>query len=74
MGFTGGLVVKNPPINARDASSIPGLGRAPGEGNGNPFSSLAWEVLWTRSLAGYSPGGPQESDTEQLNKKSFSKA
>ena len=27
-----------------------------------------------RSLAGYSPGGPQESDTEQLNRKSFSKA
>ena len=34
------LVVKNPPANAedrRDAGSIPGLGRSPGEGNGNPF-------------------------------------
>ena len=31
-------VVKNPPANAedtRDASSIPGLGRSPGEGKGN---------------------------------------
>ena len=25
------------PANARDVSSIPGLGRSPGEGNGNPL-------------------------------------
>ena len=25
------------PANARDASLIPGSGRSPGEGNGNPF-------------------------------------
>ena len=34
------LVVKNPPANAgdiRDAGSIPGLGRSPGEGLGNPL-------------------------------------
>ena len=34
------LVVTNPPANAedrRDEGSIPGLGRSPGEGNGNPF-------------------------------------
>ena len=31
------LVVKNPPVNKRDASSIPGLGRSPEEGNGNPL-------------------------------------
>ena len=34
-------MVKNPPVNAggfiRDADSIPGLGRYPGEGNGNPL-------------------------------------
>ena len=35
--FPGGLVVKNPPANAGDAGSIPGLGRSPGEGNGNPL-------------------------------------
>ena len=28
-------MVKNPPANARDASSIPGSGRSSGEGNGN---------------------------------------
>ena len=34
------LVVKNPPANAgdtRDASLIPGWGRSPGGGHGNPF-------------------------------------
>ena len=36
MDFSGGLVVKNPPANAGDVGSIPGSGRSPGEGNGNP--------------------------------------
>ena len=35
MGFLGGSVVKNPPVSAGDTVSIPGLGRSPGEGNGN---------------------------------------
>ena len=30
-------MVKNLPVNARGADSIPGLGRSPGEGNGNPL-------------------------------------
>ena len=33
--FPGGSVVKNMLSNARDAGSIPGSGRSPGEGNGN---------------------------------------
>ena len=37
MGFPGGSVVKNLPANAEEASSIPGSGRFPGEGNGNPL-------------------------------------
>ena len=36
-GFSGGSVVKNPPANAGDLGSIPGLGRSPGEGNGSPL-------------------------------------
>ena len=36
-GFSGGSVVKNPPANAGDVNSLPGLGRSSGEGNGNPF-------------------------------------
>ena len=37
MDFPGGSVVKNLPANAGDASSIPGSGRSPGGGTGNPF-------------------------------------
>jgi len=36
-GFPGGSVVKNPPASAGDVGSTPGLGRCPGEGNGNPL-------------------------------------
>ena len=36
-GFPGASVVKNPPDNAGEAGSIPGLGRFPGEGNGSPL-------------------------------------
>ena len=39
LGFPGGSVVKNLPANAGDAGSIPGSGRSPGEGNGNPLQS-----------------------------------
>jgi len=43
--FQVALMVKNPPADAgdvRDTISIPGSGRCPGEGNGNPcqYSSL----------------------------------
>ena len=40
MGFLGGSVVRNPPTNGRDAGdsgSIPGSGRSPSEGNGEPL-------------------------------------
>ena len=36
-GFPGGSAVRNPPANAGDVGSIPGQGRSPGEGNGNPL-------------------------------------
>ena len=36
-GFPCDSVVKNPPADAGDLGSIPGLGRSPGEGNGNPL-------------------------------------
>ena len=35
VGFPGGSVVKNLPAVAGDVGSLPGLGRAPGEGSGN---------------------------------------
>ena len=37
LGFPGGSVVKNPLANVGDIGSVPGLGRFPGEGNGNPL-------------------------------------
>ena len=39
LGFPGGSVVKNLPANAEDAGSVPGLGRFPGGGNGNPLQN-----------------------------------
>ena len=36
-GFLSGSVVKNPSASAGDTGLIPGLGRALGEGNGNPL-------------------------------------
>ena len=37
MGFPGGLDGKESASNAGDPSSIPGSGRSPGEGHGNPL-------------------------------------
>ena len=36
-GFSGGSVVKKPPVNAGDAGLIPGSGRSLGGGHGNPL-------------------------------------
>ena len=41
------MVKKKSTCNAGDPDLIPGLGRSPGEGNGNPLSILAWEITWT---------------------------
>ena len=37
LAFSGGSVVKNLPTKAGDVGSIPGSGRSPREGNGNPL-------------------------------------
>ena len=37
MSFPGSSIVKNLPAKAGDTDSIPGSGRSPGEGNGNPL-------------------------------------
>ena len=39
-------MIRNLPAKAGDMGSIPGLGRSPGEGNGNHISILAWEIPW----------------------------
>ena len=48
MSFPLGSVVKNSPANARDGPWIPGLGRCPGEENGNPLQYLCLQNLMDR--------------------------
>ena len=59
--------VKASASNEGDLASIPGLGRCPGEGNGNPPTPvfLPGESHGGRSLVGYSPQGHKESDTTE---------
>jgi len=57
-GFPCGSVVKNLPANAGDVGLIPGLGRSPEAGNGNPLQYSCLEnSMEKRSLVGYSPWG-----------------
>ena len=54
------LVVKNLPAKAgdiRDAGSIPGLGRSPGVGNGNPVQYSWQESLPLRRIPKREAGG-----------------
>ena len=56
-------MVKNPPANARDKVSVLGLGRSPGEVNGNPLQySCLGKSHGERNLVGYSPWGHKELD------------
>ena len=59
MGFPGGSVVENLPANAGEEGLTAGLGRSPGEGNGNPLQQSrlgnpvergAWQPInsWSR--------------------------
>ena len=41
--------------------SIPGSGRSPGEGNGNPSSIIAWKIPWTED-----PGGLQSMRQQRV--------
>ena len=56
MGFPDGTSGKEPAANAGDVRSaglIPGWGRSPGGGHGNPFQYFAWRIPWTEE-----PGRP----------------
>ena len=62
-GFPGGSDGKESTCNAGDLGWIPGLGRSPGEGQGNTVQySLPGESNGQRRLVGYSPWGPKELD------------
>jgi len=65
------MAVKNLPANAGYPGSIPGWGRTPGEGNGNPlqYSWPRYYIPWTERHMCHSPWSCKESDiTGQLNK------
>ena len=58
------LVVKNPTANAgdiRDMGSIPGLGRCPGAGHGNPLQYSCLVIPWTEE-----PGGLQSMGSQRV--------
>ena len=56
-------MVKNPPTNAGDVGSIPGSGRCPGEGNGNPLHYSCLENSMDREAwPGYYPWVHKELD------------
>ena len=64
LGFPGGSNGKESACNVGNLGSIPGSGRSPGEGNGNPLQySCLGNPHGQKNLAGYSPWGRQESDT-----------
>ena len=60
-GFPGGSVVKNLPAKAGDMGSIPGSGRSPEEGNGNPLQYPCWEIWWIEE-----PGGLQSMESQKI--------
>ena len=66
MGFPGGSEVKASAGNAGELGLIPGLGRSPAEGNGNPTPVfLPGESHGRRSLVGCSPRGHKGWDTTE---------
>ena len=67
MGFPGGSDSKGPACNEGDPSSIPGLGRVPGEGNGYPLQYSWLENSMDSGAWQACTWGPRELDTtEQL--------
>ena len=63
LGFSGDSVNKESACIVGDLGSIPGLGRSPGGGHGNPLQySYLENPHGKRNLVGYSPWGHKESD------------
>ena len=63
----GGAVIKNTPAKAEDTENvvwIPGSGRSPGEGNGNPLQYCCLGIPWTEEPGGLQSMGSQRVMTE----------
>ena len=63
--FPGGSDGKESACNVGDLSSMPVLGRSPGEGQGYPSSIVAWRIPWTEEPSGLWSIGLQELDTSE---------
>ena len=63
MGFPSGSDSKETACNAGDLGSVPGLGRSPGEGNGNPLIFLPGESPWTEEAGGLQSMAVTKSQT-----------
>jgi len=61
--FPGGSDGKESACNAGDLGSIPGLGKSPGEGNGNPLQYSCLENPWTEDPGGATVHGVSKSWT-----------
>ena len=64
MGFPGGSEVKTSASNAGDLGLIPGLGRSPGEENGNPFQYSCLENAMDRGAWQATVHGVAKSRTQ----------
>ena len=63
MGFPGGSHCKESSCNLGDLGLIPGLGRSPGGGRGNPLQCSCLEnPHGQKNLGGYSPRSYTELD------------
>ena len=65
--FPCGSVVKDPPANAGDVGSTPGLGRLPGEGNSNPLQYSCWKIPWTEEHGRLQSMRSQKNGTQLSN-------
>ena len=61
MGFPGGSHDKESAFHAGEPGLIPGSGRSPGEGNGNPFQNSCLGNPMYREASGYSPEGRKKN-------------
>ena len=64
LGFSGDSAVQNLPTNAGDVGLIPGSGRSPGEGNGNPLQYSCLENPMDRGAWWAILHGVRESQTQ----------
>ena len=73
VGFPGGSVLKNPPASAVDTGLIPGLGKSPGEGHGNPLQYSCLENpmdrgAWRAAVCGATKSQKQVTEQQQCGR------